>query len=72
MLLSSPLINVDITDERGTTPLMTAAIFERRYCGRLLLQNGANPNLRDINENLALHFAVKRSNKGKICRYKKN
>lgn len=52
---------MDITTERGITPLMTAVIYENRYFTRALLQNGANANLRDINKNTALHYAVKRS-----------
>lgn len=66
ILMSVAFINLNITDTRGTTPLMLSVIYEHRHFARALLRNGANPNLRDCHENLALHFAVTKCNIGLV------
>lgn len=45
-------------NDRGMTPLMQAALHNDSVACRLLLNAGANPNLRDINGMTALNYAL--------------
>ena len=42
--------NINIRDEKGTTPLMNAVIGEKTEIVKILLERGADPNLYVVNE----------------------
>ncbi len=54
---------VDINGQSRVTPLIAAVDGDRLEVVRLLLQRGANPNVRaEFNGQVALHFAAKKGN----------
>ena len=57
-VLSSTRVNIDITDERGRTPLMMAVDQGCEQVAAFLLYKGANPLLKDASGNSALHLAA--------------
>ncbi|QEN08006.1 hypothetical protein EXM22_08420 [Oceanispirochaeta crateris] len=50
--------DIDIPDDRGRTALMRAVWQERTDLVRRLLSSGADPNLKDMNGQTALYFAL--------------
>uniref|UniRef100_A0A2K5JIC5 CCDC144C-like coiled-coil domain-containing protein n=1 Tax=Colobus angolensis palliatus TaxID=336983 RepID=A0A2K5JIC5_COLAP len=52
-LLLSRICQIDICDRLNRTPLM-----KEEACAIILLEHGANPNIKDIYGNTALHYAV--------------
>lgn len=49
---------VNQTDDGGWTPLVWAVENQRRDVVRFLLEKGADPTLRDSENNTALHWAA--------------
>ena len=63
LLLEQPLIDLNLTDEKGNTALMFAAHFENIEAVRLLLeQPSIEVNLEDISGHTALHLATVKGN----------
>jgi ankyrin repeat protein len=54
--------DINAADNKGRTPLMYAAIFERPAAVNLLLKRGANINAKDQNGQSALDWAIKTGN----------
>jgi hypothetical protein len=65
-LIGETLLNagcdINAADNKGRTPLMYAAIFERPSVINLLLRRGANINAKDHNGESALDWAIKSAN----------
>uniref|UniRef100_A0A8B9LAT5 Oxysterol-binding protein n=1 Tax=Astyanax mexicanus TaxID=7994 RepID=A0A8B9LAT5_ASTMX len=55
--------NINCTDLLGNTPLHCAAYRAQKQCAVKLLQNGANPNIKNKNGNVDMRIQV-------TCRYK--
>uniref|UniRef100_A0A670YU25 Uncharacterized protein n=1 Tax=Pseudonaja textilis TaxID=8673 RepID=A0A670YU25_PSETE len=53
---------LDICDKEKRSPLMKAVECQQEFCAIYLLEHGADPNLKDIDNNTALHFAACNSN----------
>ncbi|XP_032076964.1 ankyrin repeat domain-containing protein 7 [Thamnophis elegans] len=53
---------LDSCDEEKRSPLMEAVECQQEFCAIYLLEHGADPNLKDIDNNTALHFAASYSN----------
>lgn len=53
-----PSVDVDARDEAGRTMLMLASFEGHSTTVRLLCENDANPNLRDMNRRTALMYAA--------------
>ncbi|NXI23631.1 ANKR7 protein, partial [Sterrhoptilus dennistouni] len=53
-------------DKMNKTPLMKAVEQEHRDCAAILLEHGANHNLRGASGNTALHFALMVCNKSLV------
>ncbi|XP_076311848.1 LOW QUALITY PROTEIN: histone-lysine N-methyltransferase EHMT2-like [Tachypleus tridentatus] len=58
VLLDTGRINVNIQDDGGWTPVIWASEHSKPAVVRLLLERGADPNLRDNEENIALHWSA--------------
>lgn len=58
-LLSTPAVEVNVTDDRGSTPLLEAARFGHDEICRLLIAAGANFRSKDRDGNTALMLAIK-------------
>jgi ankyrin repeat protein len=58
LLFRKPDLNIDVRDENGWTPLIWAARRGHKSIVRLLLNNGANPNLKDIYGWSAMIWAI--------------
>lgn len=56
-------VNVNKRDETGNTPLIYACIKNSRDIVKLLLENGADSGLCNINSRAPLHFAAETGNK---------
>lgn len=54
--------DIEQMDEYGFTPLIEAAIVDNIEICRLLLKQGANPNLQDVTGGTALHWAAENNN----------
>ncbi len=54
--------DLNFIDEYGFTPLIEAAIVDNTNISKLLLENGAVPNLPDVTGGTALHWAVENNN----------
>ncbi|XP_032076727.1 LOW QUALITY PROTEIN: ankyrin repeat domain-containing protein 26-like [Thamnophis elegans] len=52
---------LDSCDEEKRSPLMEAVECQQEFCAIYLLEHGADPNLKDIDNNTALHFAASNS-----------
>ncbi|XP_037053888.1 ankyrin repeat domain-containing protein 7-like, partial [Peromyscus leucopus] len=61
-LLLSKKASIDVQDDEGCTPLIKATQRGNVECITILLIQGANPHLRDLSGNTALHHAVSRDN----------
>ncbi len=57
-LLSSPGIDVNATDEKGTTPLLEAARYGHEDISRILIAAGANIKAKDGDGKTALQLAI--------------
>ena len=57
-LLSAPGVDVNATDERGSTPLLEAARFGHDNICRMLIAAGAKLNARDRDGKTALQLAI--------------
>jgi ankyrin repeat protein len=57
-LLSAPGVDVNATDERGSTPLLEAARFGHDTICRMLIAAGAKLNARDRDGKTALQLAI--------------
>uniref|UniRef100_A0A2K5Y6T2 Ankyrin repeat domain 18B n=1 Tax=Mandrillus leucophaeus TaxID=9568 RepID=A0A2K5Y6T2_MANLE len=57
-LLLSRSCQIDICDRLNRTPLMKAVHCQEEACAIILLEHGANPNIKDIYGNTALHYAM--------------
>ena len=57
-LLSAPGVNVNATDERGSTPLLEAARFGHDEICRILIASGANLKSKDPDGKTALMLAM--------------
>jgi ankyrin repeat protein len=66
LLLSELEADVDLQDEKGITPLMTAAKYGNFDTATCICDNGASINLEDEDGMTALHFAAMSGNY-KIC-----
>ncbi|MBN3301882.1 CFA54 protein, partial [Amia calva] len=49
---------LNLLDNKGRTPLVTAVEYQQEHCVVELLDHNANPNLADINGNTALHLTA--------------
>ncbi|XP_051038043.1 POTE ankyrin domain family member A [Phodopus roborovskii] len=49
---------IDALDKNHITPLMKSVQCWKQKCAAVLLEHGANPNIRDDSGNCALHYAV--------------
>ncbi|XP_041529487.1 putative ankyrin repeat domain-containing protein 19 [Microtus oregoni] len=49
---------IDAFDQRQITPLMKSVQCWKQKCAAVLLEHGADPNIRDSSGNCALHYAV--------------
>uniref|UniRef100_A0A8C5WRK9 Ankyrin repeat domain-containing protein 7 n=1 Tax=Laticauda laticaudata TaxID=8630 RepID=A0A8C5WRK9_LATLA len=49
---------LDNCDKEKRSPLMKAVECQQEFCAIYLLEHGADPNLKDIDNNTALHFAA--------------
>ncbi|KAM7328760.1 hypothetical protein ACRRTK_012852 [Alexandromys fortis] len=49
---------IDAFDKRQITPLMKSVQCWKQKCAAVLLEHGADPNIRDSSGNCALHYAV--------------
>ncbi|ETE63572.1 Ankyrin repeat domain-containing protein 7, partial [Ophiophagus hannah] len=49
---------LDSCDKEKRSPLMKAVECQQEFCAIYLLEHGADPNLKDIDNNTALHFAA--------------
>ncbi|XP_011817598.1 PREDICTED: ankyrin repeat domain-containing protein 18B-like [Colobus angolensis palliatus] len=56
-LLLSRSCQIDICDRLNRTPLIKAVHCQEEACAIILLEHGANPNIKDIYGNTALHYA---------------
>ncbi|CAB0027880.1 unnamed protein product, partial [Trichogramma brassicae] len=54
------LVQVDAQDNLGNTPLHLAVCYGKHWAAELLLRNGANPNLADVEGYTPLHVICKR------------
>ena len=61
-LLVSQVLNVDSRDKDGVTPLMLSAFYDKPSAFQLLLQNSADPCLKDNNGSSLLHYATQGEN----------
>lgn len=57
-LLSSPGVDVNATDERGSTPLLEAARYGHDNICRILIAAGANLKAKDKDGKTALQLAI--------------
>lgn len=57
-LISSPGIDVNATDEKGTTPLLEAARYGHEDISRILIAAGANIKAKDGDGKTALQLAI--------------
>jgi ankyrin repeat protein len=57
-LLSAPGVDVNATDERGSTPLLEAARFGHDNICRMLIAAGANLRAKDRDGKTALQLAI--------------
>ncbi|PNJ81948.1 hypothetical protein CR201_G0002018, partial [Pongo abelii] len=57
-LLLDRRCQIDICDRLNRTPLMKAVHCQEGACAIILLEHGANPNIKDIYGNTVLHYAV--------------
>jgi len=57
-LLSAPGVDVNATDERGSTPLLEAARFGHEDICRMLIASGANLKAKDKDGKTALQLAI--------------
>ncbi|XP_011802277.1 PREDICTED: uncharacterized protein LOC105515143 [Colobus angolensis palliatus] len=56
-LLLSRKCQTDVCDNQNSTPLIQAVHCQEETCANILLEHGANSNLKDIYGNTALHYA---------------
>ena len=57
-LLSAPAVDVNATDDRGSTPLLEAARFGHVQICRILIASGANVKAKDKDGKTALMLAI--------------
>eukprot|EP00439_Symbiodinium_sp_Y106_P087239 s121_g42.t2 len=51
-------VPLDIFNERGVTPLISATVNNKVASARLLLESGADPSMQDINGATCAHYAI--------------
>lgn len=58
LLLNSEALPINVQDDGGWTPLVWASEHGKAEVVRFLLSRGADPNLKDGEENIALHWSA--------------